>query len=294
MGRELKRVSLDFDWPINKVWRGYLNPHYTAKQCEGCSGTGYSSFAKNLHDKWWGYVDFSPEERDSIPFTPDDKEVRDFAIRNVEREPEFYGTGEDAILKEALRLCGIWNSSWQHHLNDDDVKALIEADRLRDFTHIFTPGKGWEKKATAYIPTAREVNLWGISSMGHDSINEWAIFKAECKRHNEPTDCDICKGHGEIWPSKEDEDLYEGWEKEEPPEGNGFQIWETVSEGSPISPVFSTAEDLAKHMATTSWGADKGTPFETWLQFIKGPGWSPSMICIGGEVKNGVEAIVEL
>lgn len=24
MGRTLKRVPLDFDWPLNKVWRGYL------------------------------------------------------------------------------------------------------------------------------------------------------------------------------------------------------------------------------------------------------------------------------
>ena len=27
MGRELKRVPLDFDWPLNKVWDGYLRGH---------------------------------------------------------------------------------------------------------------------------------------------------------------------------------------------------------------------------------------------------------------------------
>lgn len=26
MGRELKRVPLDFDWPLGKVWRGYVRP----------------------------------------------------------------------------------------------------------------------------------------------------------------------------------------------------------------------------------------------------------------------------
>jgi hypothetical protein len=26
MGRELKRVPLDFDCPLNKVWKGYINP----------------------------------------------------------------------------------------------------------------------------------------------------------------------------------------------------------------------------------------------------------------------------
>ncbi len=28
MGRELKRVPLDFDWPQGEGWEGYINPHY--------------------------------------------------------------------------------------------------------------------------------------------------------------------------------------------------------------------------------------------------------------------------
>ena len=27
MGRELRRVPLDFNWPLNKVWEGFCNPH---------------------------------------------------------------------------------------------------------------------------------------------------------------------------------------------------------------------------------------------------------------------------
>jgi len=38
MGRELKRVALDFDWPLNKIWKGYVNPYY--KECESCKGSG--------------------------------------------------------------------------------------------------------------------------------------------------------------------------------------------------------------------------------------------------------------
>ncbi len=34
MGRELRRVPLDFDWPIDKTWDGYLNPHYA--ECSDC------------------------------------------------------------------------------------------------------------------------------------------------------------------------------------------------------------------------------------------------------------------
>lgn len=39
MGREIKRVALDFDWPLSKVWEGYVNPHY--RKCRGCDdGSG--------------------------------------------------------------------------------------------------------------------------------------------------------------------------------------------------------------------------------------------------------------
>ena len=40
-----------------------------------------------------------------------------------------------------------------------------------------------------------------------------------------------------------------------PPEGDGFQLWETTSEGSPISPVFATLDELC------AWCADHATTF---------------------------------
>ena len=38
MGREIKRVALDFDWPLDKVWGGYKNPFY--RQCIDCPECG--------------------------------------------------------------------------------------------------------------------------------------------------------------------------------------------------------------------------------------------------------------
>jgi hypothetical protein len=37
--RDVKRVPLDFDWPLDKVWGGYLVPSGT-EPCEECDGTG--------------------------------------------------------------------------------------------------------------------------------------------------------------------------------------------------------------------------------------------------------------
>lgn len=77
---------------------------------------------------------------------------------------------------------------------------------------------------------------------------------------------------GKVWPgfvnpywqddfkSKEAEDLYESWEEEEPPTGEGWQLWENVSEGSPVSPVFATSGELVDWMVSDGYsraGAEK-------------------------------------
>lgn len=47
MGREVKRVALDFHWPIKKTWKGYLNPHY--RKCPDCE-TGSTRAMDRLED----------------------------------------------------------------------------------------------------------------------------------------------------------------------------------------------------------------------------------------------------
>ncbi len=47
MGRELKRVPLDFDAPLNKIWVGYTNPHY--KKCPVCEN-GRTPAGERLKD----------------------------------------------------------------------------------------------------------------------------------------------------------------------------------------------------------------------------------------------------
>lgn len=52
MGRELRRVRLDFDWPLDVVWKGFCNP-YRGTPCRPCDGSGYSPEAKRLGDDWY-------------------------------------------------------------------------------------------------------------------------------------------------------------------------------------------------------------------------------------------------
>jgi hypothetical protein len=286
MGHVLKRVPLDFQWPEKKVWEGYLNPHYAKSQdCAACGGTGLSPEARRLKNQWYGNAPFRPEERGSTPFTPAHPNVRAFAERNVTRTPEFFGSGEEAIEREAQRLCDHWNGSWSHHLNVDDVAALVQNNRLYDLTHVCTREAGWQPKEPPYLPTPEEVNDWSISGvLGHDAINQWVVVSAECKRLGIDHECPHCQGSGTVWDSLEAKQAAEAWTRTEPPVGDGYQIWETESAGSPISPVFATPEELAQHMAGK-------TSYDTWLQFINGPGWAPTLAVVENEVLSGVDAV---
>lgn len=291
MGRQLKRVPLDFNWPVGAIWGGYVNPFYSQQiKCPKCDGDGSAPVAKQLKDQWYGNAPFRPEDRGSKPFLPSHPVVRQLAERNCSRTPDYFGIGEQSVAREARRLVSHYNSSWSHHLNDADVAALIEADRLRDFTHTWTKENRWQKKTPPYIPTPQEVNEWSLGGFGHDSINQWVVVKAECARLGAETSCKRCDGEGQLWPTPEIQAAYENWEKIDPPNGVGYQVWETVSEGSPISPVFADPEALAEYLSSHNRGVDEGTTKEQWLRFILGPGWAPSLIsspelgCVSGVV----------
>lgn len=245
-------------------------------------------------------------------------------------------TREEAIARESDRLIEMWNQQWSHHLNEADVKALVDGGRLMDFTvtpvHVAvdkglnleesirtyayylwieagrpeSDGKEFWETATdhhnrywlpyqnGYVPSPQEVNDWNCVGMGHDSINCSICVNARCEREGIDLYCPECKGNGSVWESEEDKQKAESWESSEPPVGEGYQCWETVSEGSPISPVFKTPEELATYLVDNPWGgATSDCKFEDWMKFIVGDGWAPSMIVENGVFKSGVKGIVD-
>lgn len=266
MGREIKRVPFDFDWPMNEVWHGFKNPHYVAENCYKCDSTGYSPRAEFFNKQWYGYVKFIPEDMGSTPYKFLDDCVQDCAMWNL-RDEIF---SRDELDQEAARLCQFFNSRWHCHLCQDDVDALWEDERLQN---------SFDTK-----PTAKEVNDSYLQGFGHDSINCGTCIKARCERENVPYLCDKCEGYGVIWPSKEAKELYEQWEPIEPPKGEGYQVWETVSEGSPVSPVFKTSESLVKWLMRQGYSETAAT------NFIKSE-WVPSMIMSGGKMYKDIESM---
>lgn len=232
MGRELKRVPLDFQWPMDKPWSGYLNPHYAkSHNCAACGGSGATTASQRLGD-----------------------------------------------LVSLLMLSG--------------------TDALRGACHPYlceAPLYSTQGKTCGTDMAELTACLAGHtpSFIGHDAYDKLSAKKKIIAAAGLPEGwgtCPECNGDGTIWDSPEAEQAAEDWTRSEPPTGDGYQIWETVSEGSPISPVFATPEELAQHMAGTRWGADKGSSVETWLKFINGPGWAPSMVMDANGIRSGADA----
>ena len=277
MSREVRRVPLDFDWPLDKVWGGYLSPDkFDEVSCPDCT-TGRSPGGQYLYDLWYGNQPFIPESTGSTRLRHDTPAVRAFAERNIAHAPEFYGSDEFAVVREGRRLADLWNGSWCHHLAQEDVDLLVAEGRLRDFTHAWNPEtRCLEKIEPPVTPTAAQVNEWSLRSHGHDAINAYRVIEARCEREGVESRCARCEGHGslEAYPGQRAE--AEAWECTEPPEGEGWQIWETVSEGSPISPVFETAEQAAQWLTLPErdW---KRLTIDVARRFVEA-GWAPSFV----------------
>lgn len=357
MGREIKRVSSDFNWPLEKVWQGYKNPWYKfCHDCASCDGTGYAEMAKLYYNQWYGKVPFDPVAYGSQLLTPESPAVKAFVERQVDRSIREAAAGtameysrekgttytgstcyytdngrltrEEAIALESDRLLDMWNEQWNHHLIQADVDALLEHDYLRDFTHVkskdipleqyirthayylwLEAGKPdtdgfefwleseklhdgyWLPYKNGYIPTVKEVNEWNITSTFGVSNYSYTCIEARCAREGYEHLCPKCNGNGRLWHPADAEQKAEEWERTEPPTGEAYQIWETVSEGSPISPAFTNPQILAEYMANSPpWGAAQPMSAENWLKWIVGPGWAPSGV--GG--LDGVAAMVEM
>lgn len=214
--RTLKRVPLDFSWPLHQVWGGYRNPFHPPK-CVSCDGSGYNPETKKISDTFYN----------------------------------FDGSREDA---------------WKDKITQDEVDALLAKGRLYDFT-----------EAGIEHPTAEQVNAWErhdpsspVRGLGHDAINRWILIETRATRLGVWDTCKYCKGEGVIYSSPEHKKMYEEWTDKEPPVGEGYQLWETCSEGSPVSPVFSSAEELASWCAAyATVFAHEKTSYENWLKMFR-------------------------
>ena len=222
MGRELKRVALDFAWPLNKVWSGYECPHQG--ECDKCDGTGSTLAARRLGD-----------------------------------------------LVSLLMLSAEDAVSGKCHPYFIDAPLHNTSGKVCDASIM---------ELTAGLAGRSP------SRFGHDAIDRWSAIRKIVAAAGMPKawgTCTACNGEG-VPPDIHA--LQEAWKPTEPPTGEGYQVWETVSDGSPISPVFATPDELARHMALARDGS-----YEQWMKFITGPGWAPSAVYDESGFRSGVASL---
>lgn len=135
-----------------------------------------------------------------------------------------------------------------------------------------------------------------------DAVKEWKEGYAAWEAGDRPF---YAAPDAEYWdhegPPPEDRAMYRPWSDEE---ATWFQLWQTVSEGTPVSPPFATKEELAQYLAEHGdfWDQKRamepdtarlfGIPFgqpgwgyERARAFVNA-GWAPSMMVqnTGGSV----------
>lgn len=117
-----------------------------------------------------------------------------------------------------------------------------------------------------------------------DAAREWKDGLAAWERGERP---DYCTGESrtlEFWEydgGPPDRAYYRPWRDDE---ATWFQVWETVSEGTPVTPAFATTDELVDYLARfgDDWDQKRGNgPWrrEAAQEFV-GAGWAPSLIAV--------------
>lgn len=253
MGREIKRVPLDFEWPLNEGWRGFLMPD---RLHDDPCPAGRTCFNGATGARAW-----VQQMAHMLLMLDDDRSAQE---RGRPMHPYFA------------------SMPWPYRTGDWDQPA----DSRRPSADIAEFGTGLAGRESSWL--------------GHDAIDRWQAEEKLIRAAGLDPEtwglCPTCKGHGSVEKYPGQRADAEAWEGEEPPTGHGWQLWETVSEGSPISPVFASAEALAEWMSTPAcrrdnprwFGTDeKVYEYDVALRFAQA-GWAPSLASGPAGVMDGV------
>lgn len=268
MGRQLRRVPLDFNWPQGKVWEGFLNPHHL-RRCPDCS-YGSSPAGKWLEAIVTLLICAGEDGRWS------EEEKKERRARG-QRIPHPYLVFESAPTKEIPREL----EEEIDKIEDRHVRMNERWKAMHEHCHELLPCTSEMTRLTEGLAGRK------MSMLGHDTCDRWAIYRkiVEAAGMDSKTwgICPTCKGEGRE-PNEEVQKLIDAWKETPVPEGPGYQLWETVSEGSPVSPVFATEKEMIDYLC------DNGYSWEAAANFVRGPGWAPSMVLTGnGEMLKNIE-----
>lgn len=232
MGRTCKRVPLDFSWPMKTLWIGYVNP-YKGVDCPYCDH-GYSEKAQEI------IAEVYPWKKGDETYAPNPYKP------NTTYNPH----------------------SKDHHMTQDEVDYFMEhrhKNTIAEVQRVMAERFPDADKVTPEIFSQLSLMLWDFT---HDL--HWQMINYHSEKEGWDSSCPHCKGEGVLFLNDEIKRLHEEFRWQEPPTGEGYQMWEDTSEGSPISPVFKTAEELAEYCERegVSWFGARTAKKEDWLRVI--------------------------
>lgn len=168
---------------------------------------------------------------------------------------------------------------------------------------VRTVPANWQhpKDKNGYIPLCANGNT-KFSKPLSELIAEWDEAAAKWQeglRQN--------YGHGEKWIPNTDceSETYAEYAGDRPDEKDYMPFWpeserthlqmyEDTTEGTPISPVMATPEELAHWLADNGASAmgSHTASYESWLATINA-GWAPSMVMSPRGIQSGVDAMAD-
>ncbi len=164
---------------------------------------------------------------------------------------------------------------YAHQIGSYNAQALAWSDKLgqAEVDHLVSEGRlgvrrdgEWRQEPRTAAEVNEQQRQPGLHT--HDAVNRMILVEFRCERLGIPLACPTCEGHGDI-ATPEEREANEAWEGTDPPEGDGFQLWETTSEGSPKTPVFETLDELCAYAAehVSVFGSDMASAAE-WRRML--------------------------
>jgi len=222
------------------------------------------SFDWPENQPWKGFI--NPYRSTDCP----DCTPRDYAPGYNDQAAEVYAGAYSHLESETWPR----GESWRYNLTQEEINLLHEKGRIHNLDEP---------------PEAEEYNKRSkrkkIRPGGLDAIDVSIIVE---HRTDGTTKCERCGGSAQVWYSEDIKQKYNNWERKEPPKGEGWQVWETVSEGSPITPVFETPEKLVNYLyLELEWSQEAAE------NFLYEDQNAPSMIADENGIQKGHEAIAD-
>jgi hypothetical protein len=254
VSRELYRVPLDFDWPLRKVWKGFINPYYQPcpEEANGKCFRGQTAAGEWLSAicHLLGMIGEEAEQN-----TPEQLEH----FKRVGRIYPHPCLAQWPQVPVANIPRGASKQEIAEYLRKPPKILPLDAE-LADFI------KKLAKEETLRYSSRYSIRCALLAAAGITD-EEWGL-------------CQVCHGEGHDPATK---DQREAWKKTPPPAGEGWQIWETVSEGSPVSNVYATKEELIAYLISQGYTENAAE------NFCEG-GWVPSAVIRGGKIYKDIES----